>query len=159
MSSSLQGSPLISYSTHPVGGTASLVMVIFVDSIGRAARGLSIVSETSSRPRRVDRPVPREDDVSIFVPRSRHCALRASTQGVRVDDVRLPLPFVSYDDSYAGFVNRAGLVLEMIEALQRPTTLRNNAGPPSPPSPNGRGRAAGSVYPAPRAATHQPPRS
>ena len=92
MSSSRHGAPFSWYSDSPVRNS-SRVMVTSENSIGSIPDVLSIVSETSARPRAGRSDVPAKMTSSIFVPRSERAPCAPSTHATASTRFDFPEPF------------------------------------------------------------------
>ena len=91
MSSSRQGTPLMAYSDSPL---RNRVRVIFtsLNSTGRVPEWLSIVSDTSARPRAGFPVVPAKMTSSIFPERTAVGAWAPRTHAMASTTLDLPLP-------------------------------------------------------------------
>ena len=92
MSSRRHGAPLIMYSDSPLRNSVR-VMVTSENSIGSRCCVLSIVSETSARPRAGRSAVPAKMTSSILAPRSARAPCAPSTQATESTTFDLPDPF------------------------------------------------------------------
>ncbi len=92
MSSRRHGAPFRAYSLSPVRNSV-LVIVTSATSIGRRREALSIVSETSARPRAGRFEVPAKMTSSIFVDRTTFGPWAPSTQATASTTFDLPDPF------------------------------------------------------------------
>src|SRR3954470_5761482 len=92
MSRSRHGAPLMAYSLSPVRKSVR-VIVTSVNSIGSMPDELSIVSDTSARPRAWRLAVPAKMTSSIFDDRTALGAWAPSTHATASTMLDLPLPF------------------------------------------------------------------
>ena len=92
MSSSRHGAPLIAYSESPLRNRVR-VIVTSENSIGSRLAELSIVSDTSARPRAGRSGVPAKMTSSILPPRSVRGPCAPSTQATASTRLDLPEPF------------------------------------------------------------------
>ena len=117
MSSSRHGAPFISYSDSPLRHS-DLVIRTSERSIGRSPAELSIVSETSARPRPGSLGGAGKDDVFHLRGAQSPGTLRAEHPRHRVDDVRLARPVRADDNRDTRLELEGGGVCKGLEALQ-----------------------------------------
>ena len=117
MSSSRHGAPLRAYSLSPVRNRV-LVIVTSATSTGRRLEALSIVKETSARPRAGRLEVPAKMTSSIFVERTTFGPLGAEHPGHGVHDIRLAGAVRAHDHRDAGLQLDRRRVGERLETLE-----------------------------------------
>ena len=140
MSSRRQAAPLIEYSLSPDRNSVR-VMVISARSVASLPALLSMVRETSARPRAGRLAVPMKMTSSILAERTVRGPWAPSTQATASTTLDLPLPFGTHHDGDAGLEfehRRVGEGLESFEGegLQehRALTLPVAAHPGTPGS-------------------------
>ncbi len=117
MSSSRHGTPLMAYSLSPLRNSVR-VIVTSVNSMGSMPEPLSMVSETSARPRALRLAVPAKMTSSIFCERTALGAWAPSTQPMASTTLDLPLPLGPDHHGDAGFEVEHGRLGERLEPLQ-----------------------------------------
>ena len=130
-SSRRQGAPLMAYSLSPERKSVR-VMVTSARSMGSFPEALSMVSETSARPRAGARRGPGENDVLHFGRAQRAGALGPEDPGDGVDDVGLATAVGADHDGDARLELQHGGVGERLEPLHA-ERLQEHRGDPSGP--------------------------
>src|SRR5689334_6473047 len=129
MSSSRQGAPLIMYSDSPVRNSVR-VRVTSVNSIGRSPAELSIVSDTSARPRAGRSAVPAKMTSSILPPRRARAPCAPSTHATESTTLDFPEPFGPTTTQTPG--SKSSVVLSAKDLKPFSVSERRNTPTPSP---------------------------